>query len=153
MRDTSIEQVLVEVSKLLSDSARGNELYNPESTLIKDLNTLIATTSGDMGSLSMFHKTINDLLSVVVRSAEMSKRGELQHCKQAMRQEGIFTPQMVYQIKEDLEAVSLMHTKFKKETNRLVEEGQIATCRNAKLRLENEDLLAEIECLKGKLAS
>ncbi len=66
-----------------------------------------------------------------------------------MEKEGIFTPRNIYQIKEDLEAVSQLHTKFKKETNRLIEESVIATQRNAELRLENEDLKAEIACLKS----
>jgi len=62
----------------------------------------------------------------------------------ALKREGLFTPKMMYQLKEDFEAVSQLHTKFTTETSRLIEEGEIAVSRNAELRLENMELASRV---------
>jgi len=70
------------------------------------------------------------------------------HASLALRREGLFSPKQMYQLKEDFEAVSLLHSKHKKETERLLEEAAIATQRNAVLRLENDDLKARLEAIE-----
>ena len=69
----------------------------------------------------------------------------------ALKQEGLFSPNSMYQLKEDFEALSLPHTKHKKETKYLIEQSAIATQRNAQLRVENDELKDELACLRAKL--
>ena len=87
---------------------------------------------------------IQSLVSVMVQQATLNRRlkNGNREASRALNKEGMFTPRMVYQIKEDIEAISLLHTNYKKETQRLIEEGQIAIKRNAELRLQLEAINA-----------
>ena len=91
---------------------------------------------------------IEALVDILTQQAKINREDSTirYHTSMAMKQEGIFSPVMIYQLKEDFEAVSLLHTQFKAETNRLVEEGAIATSRNAELRLSLEDTESELKC-------
>jgi len=145
--DLTVDEMIQEISVMkLNLSMSPTELEG----LNRALNLTLDTQ--DINVVRSVHSILTVLQSSL-NATNTSMYTRVLEADYALKREGLFTPQMMYQMKEDFEAVSLLHTKFKKETNRLVEEGQIATCRNAKLRLENEDLLAEIECLKGKLAS
>jgi len=98
--------------------------------------------------------TLIDALADVLNQVVASNRelaGANSNAAIALNKEGLFTPKMVYQMKEDFETVSQLHTKYKKETARLIEEGSIATQRNAELRLEIMDKDAELKELRAAL--
>ena len=116
--------------------------------VISDTGSAVDKIALDRAKASM--ELTNSLTDVLNQLGKENKElGEAnRHASQALRNEGMFSPKSLYRIKEDLEAVSQLHARFKKETKRLVEEGQIATRRNAELRLENERLQDRITCLE-----
>jgi len=89
---------------------------------------------------------IEALVDVLSQQAKLnSKQANANYCaSDALRREGLFTPKMMYQLKEDFEAISQLHTKFKAETEYLIEQGQISISRNAELRLENMELSSRV---------
>ncbi len=127
--------------------------------LNKSLNVCIATNNVDVV------RALYNMLKLVQDSVEDVTKLQLKtfHASEALLRKGMFTPANLYSIKEDLEAVSQLHSKYKAETERLIEEGQIAVQRNAKLRIENlsltddveardchiNNLLSEIACLRS----
>lgn len=107
---------------------------------LRELNTALncCVISGDANVI----KSLHTVLTVMQRGIDDNVKllDVVYNSSDAMKRENLFSPKMMYQLKEDFETVSLLHSRHKKETERLIEQGNIATQRNAKLRLENEDL-------------
>ncbi len=106
------------------------------------LHTYLADMSNTENSIQLVDALADIMRPLAVSNAKLSDANYAAGA--ALRQEGLFTPKMMYQIKEDLETVSQLHIKHKKETARLIEEGQIATRRNAELQIKIMDLEAAI---------
>ncbi len=90
---------------------------------------------------------LTDVLSQVANTNSKLKEANY-HARQALSKEGLFKPEMVYQMKEDFETISQLHTKHKRETESLIEQGCIATKRNAELKIQLLDREIEIKALK-----
>ncbi len=140
-RARTIDEMVLE----LNDTNLRLDMSNEE---IRDLNIAL-----NRGICSKDHAVISSLytmIKLVQSTLEVNER--LSNAKfqasQALAREGLFSPAQMYQVREDLESVSLLHSRHKKETERLIEEGQIAVRRNAALRLENEKLQDKITCLE-----
>ena len=106
----------------------------------------------DLSRVKLSMELIEGLVDVIGQQAKLNNTNKnvMYHSTMAFKREGLFSPKQMYQLKEDFEAVSLLHSRHKAETERLIEEGSIAATRNAELRLSLEDIKSDIVC-KDKL--
>ena len=138
----SIKEMIQEISVMkLRLSMSPEELRGINDALNLTLDTC------DVNVVRSVHSILTVLQSSLDNNTSMFTK--LLEADYALNRESLFTPQMMYQLKEDFEAVSQLHSKYKKETERLIEQGQIAVQRNASLRLENEGLQLQIQGLQN----
>ncbi len=107
----------------------------------------------DLSRVKLSMELIEGLVDVIGQQAKLNNTNKnvMYHSTMAFKREGLFSPKQMYQLKEDFEAVSLLHSRHKAETERLIEEASIATQRNAELRLENDDLKTRLEAIEKQL--
>ena len=118
-----------------------------QSMLVGYVNLTDADSIKDKKAMEI----IEALVDVLQQQAKLNNNSFDSACMatQALERSGLFTPKSIYLLKEDLEALSQLHSKYKSETEQLIEEGQIALKRNAELRLKNEELKFELALLKA----
>lgn len=157
----TIEESLVELSKVLRDS---DELYlnkaDTESVVgrlqfmldkyLKSLDGLVLMPmTKEVERTENAMELLEGLVDIVSQQATINSKQNtaLYQASMSLRREGLFNPRELYQLKEDFSAVALLHAKYKKDTERLIEESAIATQRNAELRLALDDANAALEAV------